>query len=157
VIPANLLPEPYRQSFCIAGGYAACPALAKDQDVWVYGIPTAQLSAVRQELLVHLSQQTVSPRSRRAFSVYPAEDTRTAESYCQEFIQIKKVAADIYRPGAGHHQKQIHLMVTDAQNPGAILEGFDISTHQVALGPGGEVWTGGGYTAPPCLPGRVEG
>lgn len=34
MLPVNLLPAPYDHTAFIAGGFAACPALAEDVDVW---------------------------------------------------------------------------------------------------------------------------
>lgn len=67
MIPDDLLPEKYRDQAFIAGGFAACPSLANDMDVWVMApCPftnetgaddlrvLVHLHAVRKELLAHL-------------------------------------------------------------------------------------------------------
>jgi len=67
MLPANLLPEPYQSTAFIAGGWAACPSLATDMDVWV-PVPSPHVSKpepndirvlvhlhkVREEILKHL-------------------------------------------------------------------------------------------------------
>jgi hypothetical protein len=155
MIPTNLLPEEYRGQWCVAGGFAACPALAEDIDVWVHGIPTADLEAARTKILEHLVKIQFPAHARSAQFVFEeAVETRTQASYMQEFIQIKKVAK-IYGRRSWRELKPIHIMVTDAPGgAGSIIAGFDISTHAVAIDHDGRVWTNR-YTHPGLEPQRL--
>ena len=158
MFPIELLPEAFQKQWCVAGGYAACPALSNDVDVWVYRVPTLQLDDTREQLLEHLNTvahiENVPAHRSLQYHVIPGEETRTAESYCQEFIQIKKVAI-VYGRRTYHDMKPVHVVVTDAQNPGVIITGFDISTHAVAIEWNGRVWKTG-YTAPQERPRRLR-
>jgi hypothetical protein len=144
MIPKKLLPGMYQEQWCVAGGYAACPALADDQDVWVYAVPTEDLDAVRRVLLSHLSEWRIG-RPRGPFFENEM-DTRTVAGY-QHPRNVRKVAK-VYIP---YPAKPIHLLVTDAMAPGEIIEGFDISTHAVAIDYTGRVWKASQFT-PPHLP-----
>ncbi len=56
----DLLPESLRGQWCIAGGYAACPALASDIDVWVYNAADALADlAAGQKLRLEFTFKTV--------------------------------------------------------------------------------------------------
>ena len=163
MIPTTLLPAQYREQWCVAGGFAACPALATDIDVWVYAIATEGLDKARRVLLAHLCDiqypQKDSPyanvRRKAQFEFEEETEARTAESYLQSFIQIHKVAVICGR-NAWRELKPIHVMVTDAPSPGELLAGFDISTHAVAIGHDGRVWTNS-YTQPGETPVRLSG
>ena len=130
MIPRNLLPEGL-VAF-IAGGYAACPALAEDMDVWVSTRlsrkPVLPLPELRQLILDHLKQQ--------GFMFAPQDDTRQTEAGLEGYeieVNILKVAMvsgeSLFE---SDYRLPIHILVTDA-NCSQVLEGFDISTHQVAL------------------------
>lgn len=127
LIPAGL-------DWCIAGGYAACPALARDIDVWIYNIASEDLESQRDLLAQELSRVY-----RCAF--VPSTETRASSSYLQDKISILKVGEVIQR-------KPIHLIVTDAGRPMDILCGFDVSTHAVATLPNGDVVVHPLYTHP---------
>jgi hypothetical protein len=156
VIPANLLPEAYQKSYCVAGGWAACPALAQDMDVWVYGIETSELETVRCELIAHLSAENAKvPYYRRPFYVEQqteARNTDAREEYESKTVEIRKVAKVEVKLSPRARRKVIHLLVTDARNPAEILDGFDVSTHAVAIDYSGAVWKGIGFTAPHIPP-----
>lgn len=149
MFPTNLLPEAYREQWCVAGGWAACPPLATDMDVWVYGLPTDQLDVIRAELLAHLSALRTSRPRGPYFET--GEDVRSAEGYDHP-CTIKKVAMVFQSFPA----KPIHLMVTDASCPGEIVNGFDVSTHAVAIGHNGMVHTHCEYTAPHLPPVQLK-
>src|SRR5947208_1473633 len=97
VIPDDLLPEKYREFAFIAGGFAACPSLASDMDVWVLtpyparmhddNIPFDDLRVHvwlqerRQELLEHLKAKFSSWRLTE-YTEYT--DTRIVQPNLQE-------------------------------------------------------------------------
>lgn len=140
MIPTNLLPKDGDWAWCIAGGWAACPALGEDRDVWVFNLGKATLEAKRDELGAHVLK-------RYRHRVTLSTETREAPGYEQEEtgVTILKVAdISLSQPypgdrGAGHSAK-IHLMVTDALSPLHILQGFDISTHAIAIDATGTIW-----------------
>lgn len=128
----NLVPEKYRSGAFIAGGYAACPSLASDCDLWIHidsylGGPT--LAEAREEVLTHIRGMDVS--------ITEQDDTKTTK-YAGVNVNILEVG---YIPGP----KRVHVMVVDAP-VNAVLEGFDVSTHQVALLSNGQVFLGSQWT-----------
>ena len=133
MIPKNLVPEGY--TAFIAGGYAACPALAADMDVWVSVRPAqATLDEVREQLLAHLADWDFGN-----FSFTEEMETRQCEGYQgMPGALILKVAK--VQVGA----LTVHLLLTDG-DVFSLLESFDISTHQIALTERGAVkgsmWT----------------
>lgn len=137
MIPRNLVPDSlYDQTF-IAGGFAACPSLATDMDVWIFvdgGL--ANLEDARRQVLEHL----------QAHFDISEEEGGTIRDYRGVCVNILKVA---FVQG---FTLPIHVMVCDAPC-GIILRNFDISTHQVALTTQGVVkgdyWTP--VTEPPVV------
>lgn len=135
----DYVPEDVRTQgrWCIAGGYAACPALAGDIDIWILGVEPGHLEQERARALLHL--QNLDTRTTES------NDARTAmgrDNYEGIDIEIRKVAYVNAGP------KHIHVMVTNAESPNALLSSFDISTHAVALLPNGFIVTGNGFTTP---------
>ncbi len=135
MIPKELLPADLMGSAFIAGGYAACPALARDLDVWVYtNSEVESMEDVRARILTHLESD-----------VWPYEtadeDTRLAGMRDDNYpIFVLKVAT----VRSVHLTHPIHILVVN-QQPVDLLETFDISTHQVAL-VFGRVVKGSGWT-----------
>lgn len=132
MIPTNLLPE--GTNYCIAGGFAACPALAQDKDVWVFAseIEPGDAGHRREELLKHLTEQ--------GFEFEAEDETRNAHGY-EGMIDILKVAT------IRTNDIPIHLLVTTADSVFDLMESFDISTHQIALTPEGRVVRGSQFTS----------
>lgn len=142
MIPKNLLPEGC-YTF-IAGGWAACPALADDMDVWVslkqsaYSIRKLGIEKARTAILAHLQQQIFS-----YWTVEEQDDSRQTEAVVAGYeinVNIRKVA----KVTSYEWHQPIHVIVTDA-SVYQVLEGFDISTHQIAITDNGivlgEEWT----------------
>lgn len=121
MIPENLLPKGVQ--WCIAGGYAACPALASDIDVWVLNVPTHDLQVRRAEILLHLAKQRFNVKTETG-------DNTPGDGYEDKAIGILKVGRVTPPTGLA-----IQVMVTDA-DVARLLESFDVSTHAVAVGPG---------------------
>lgn len=142
MIPRNLVPDQHYNNTFIAGGYAACPAMATDIDVWVFvDGGTQPLDEAREDVLKHLQAN---------FDI--TEDVGgTVGDYNGVGINILKVAF------VRGYTLPIHIMVCDAPC-GIVLKNFDISTHQVALTPHGVVigehWTP--ITVPPVVLERME-
>lgn len=124
LLPAGLLPDHLAKRAFIAGGYAACPDLAADIDVWVDA--GDRMTEVRQELLAHLADR------RWAITPQDGTDSRRldGEDYDGDLeVDIRKVCVIPWNP-------PIHLMVTN-RGLKAVLAAFDISTHQVGIDPWG--------------------
>lgn len=141
MFPRTMLPEKYRDFAFIAGGYAACPALAMDIDVWVpitnaedgVKIPALLLDA-RGEILDYLESE---------FFPYKEEDGKLRGQAGMSGVYpvgVRKVATI----ESAHLSHPVHIMVC-AGSVLEILSGFDISTHQIALTMAGVVkgdrWT----------------
>ncbi len=142
-----ILPEKYHDKWAIAGGWAACPALAEDMDVWVLG--AANVDTVRAEILACLDETLVLGGGKLGgcgffnhsyFRVEVQDETRTTPGYEISNVTIRKVA-QLTRANLS-----IHLLVTDAPNASDLLLGFDISTHQVAILHDGTVVKGPNWT-----------
>lgn len=129
----EFLPEQYRRSAFIAGGYAACPSLANDIDVWVplgfIGRTTVEhddealaMSTARADILAHLEGEFFPYKAEEN---YVTSEGSTDDGYP---IAVQKVA----RIESVHLPQSIHIMVS-AGTIDDILGFFDISTHQVAL------------------------
>lgn len=136
MIPRGLLPDELEGYAWIAGGYAACPPLASDMDIWVLcGDLTrdvlGSLDTYHALILKHLTDAGHD-------ITMEDENTKTAD-YEGYRINIHKVARV---EGAMSY----HIMVTDAIDIMQVLDGFDISTHQVAIGPDGEIVRGRDFT-----------
>lgn len=108
--------------WCIAGGFAAFPALATDCDVWVFATDDVPLDEYRSVLL-----EVVSRALPGFVEEGEGEDPTT---YGNLGLTVQKVG----RYGS------CHLMVTDAAvgydyETGVLrlLDGFDVSTHQCAI------------------------
>jgi hypothetical protein len=146
------LPEKYHKRWCVAGGYAACPALAKDIDVWVYGLHNDDLEVARAAILAHL-EQTVAGLNTKA-PIWPEKryqlenqvETRQFLAYEGLDCRIEKVGA--VTPPERLHLLPVHIMVTSAPDPGSLLTGFDVSTHAVAIDHSGRVFKHTNYTHP---------
>jgi hypothetical protein len=133
MIPCGLFPDEIAMRTYIAGGWAACPALAGDMDLWVL-CPEGRLEQERLKLLGILQTHE---------GVEAVEDVQreTGHDYDGIVHQIRKVAKIEY------NGTKIHLMVTDAPDVFALLDGFDITTHCVAIDPFGMVIRGRYFSA----------
>jgi hypothetical protein len=115
--------------FFIAGGWAADPDKASDIDVWV---STDNVDWTRQLLLNYLVESLVT---------FTEEHSKEGEeSYLADIhTPVRKVAYIPFQP------KPIHLLAVE----GGVydtLEGFDISTHQIAINDDGEIIKGSRWT-----------
>lgn len=152
----DFLPEQYQRSAFIAGGYAACPSLASDIDVWVpLGfIGRSEEDHKREAMAMETARRDILAHLESEFFPYKVEDNYvTSEGSTDDGypIAVQKVA----RIESVHLVKPIHIMVS-AGTVDDVLGFFDISTHQVALTRGG-VLCGPGWTPitemPQILPG----
>ena len=133
MVPFNLLPAEMRLRAFIVGGWAACPALAGDLDVFVLCAKGAAISAIaldteRRDIITHLATSSFE---------YECEDTMIYE----HAFNIRKVA----RVTTGAYPN-IHLCLANTSNIQAVLAGFDVSTHQVAIDCYGHVIRGKDWT-----------
>lgn len=153
MIPKELLPPDLMGSAFIAGGYAACPALASDLDVWVY-VPRGddeadgeKLDATRGRILVWLETEMWP---------YELQDS----NHLPEGAEVKEGVYPFHSQKVAvvrspHWSHPVHIIVTTA-TPAELLEGFDISTHQIAL-VFGNVIKGSGWTPITERPKRLSG
>jgi hypothetical protein len=130
MIPKNLLPEGTR--YFIAGGWAVCPALATDRDVFVQ--TTGDLSATRATLLAHMQAE--------GFDLTKEGETRYFAGWGYAFVPIAKVAKVKVK-----FAQSIHVLVTNA-DVAEVLETFDLSICQVAITHTGGIVKGSYWTAP---------
>lgn len=148
MFPKGILPEDLMQSAFIAGGYAACPALASDLDLWVKVADSLHSESDAEDCLaegsiLRLGRQVILDHLEAEFFPYEVQDTditstgQNADGYP---ISVLKVAI-VRSPHLSH---PIHIMVF-AGSIEELLACFDISTHQIALSFGGVVkgphWT----------------
>ena len=132
MIPVDLLPESHWESWCVAGGWAACPSLAGDQDIWLFE-PKNCLKQLRLLVLQHLEEQNF---------IYTEEGQAEAGSSYSPSFGILKIAA-IELPKRQH---TIHLLATSHPSAEKLIETFDISTHQIAITHDGNVVLGSKWT-----------
>lgn len=133
MIPKNLLPEGL--DWFIAGGYAAVPALAQDIDVWVL---TRTPVETRRQILLHLQKEGLTLWTEEQDN--PAEKMEVYDHFCT-VLKVANVRPSGWMPS-------IHIVVTDAESVGEVLDGFDISTHQIAIHPERGVVRGQHWTSP---------
>lgn len=134
MIPRNVIPEEF--VWCIAGGWAACPALATDLDVFVFA-GKLSIDVAREQLVAHLKDEYGD------YSFSEQDDNRIQlDQYEHLTVQIRKVG---YVDGYG---VPIHVCVTTAQSVPMLIDGFDISTHAVAITSFGRVIKSENYTPP---------
>lgn len=142
MIPKGLLPEGLK--YCIAGGWAACPALASDMDVWVFrGDGSGEsLEELRDRIVGHLFVTKPFKWGLQAAT----DDTREGgvEYDAMDFDILKVGTVKVGYPSG---DVQIHLMVTTASSPMGLLSNFDISTHAVAIDANGLVIRGKHWTS----------
>lgn len=160
MIPNDLLP-PWAHALqpFIAGGYAACPALAQDVDVWLPMpdfVEWEQVQATRDQLARYLHETfgarfTVQDGQGSKRDTIPAWDRHRLLSHAEGYVMPIPIyrAGSVDYPGAS---LPYHLIVVGG-DVDDVLSSFDITTHQVALTSKGvvrgEQWT------PPWVRGTV--
>jgi hypothetical protein len=151
MLPNNLLPSDLQEIAFIAGGFAACPALASDVDVWVPVLgDVSVLNAARTRILSHLrlhgfnfEEQDGRGSKREQFALDRSLSrdifvSSTFEGYHLSLL-IRRVATVSAQGSLPYHIIIVNGEVDD------VLSSFDISTHQCALTVrgfvAGEDWT----------------
>ena len=133
MLPHNLLPIEFREVAFIAGGFAACPSLAEDIDVWV---PIQTLSpnpwddvwTARKALLTHLLQFPLeftttpedvdgSPRDRNRMIV-----RSTFEGYNLPLPIYRVAGVEVVGGSLPYHIIAVGADIDE------VLSSFDIST-----------------------------
>lgn len=136
MLPKNLIPEGL--TYFIAGGYAACPALASDIDVWVTVPiedpldPLTSMMKARGALFGHLT-----------FQGFDFTEENVPHSKADRYISGTDLM--VWKLARINTSTPIHIMITEG-TVDEVLEGFDISTHQVALTQDRGVVKGSGWT-----------
>lgn len=115
--------------WCIAGGWAACPQLASDQDVWILArAPDPEVVLAERDRLLDAFPE-ITPQGNLSL-------VDTQAMYGDLGQTIAKVGTIDTR----------HILVTGADGVRDLLDAFDISTHQCAITPEfqfvkGRCWT----------------
>lgn len=122
--------------WCIAGGFAACPNMARDCDVWVYNVNQDSMSGVGLRV-----RQDVLNRLRDLGIDFVEEENTPNQPH------------DFYDLGSGILCWKVaslkdgrHIILTTAETILDLLDNFDVSTHQVALSSDGELVRGRQFT-----------
>ena len=125
--------------WCIAGGFACCPGMARDCDVWVLGVTLdgSMPEDVRGGILDRLTSAGVQFEPEENDPEQPGEIYNLGNG-----ILCWKVA----KLDDGRQ-----IILTNAETPYDLLQSFDVSTHQVALSSNGELVKGADWT-PPTMP-----
>ncbi len=133
MIPQGLLP-PNTTAF-IAGGFAACPALASDIDIWVQVGNPEDIESMRAVLLAHFATEGYMfvEESR-------SERVRDTDNYGDSIYCTIAKCAKVHLP-----RLDAHILVTDGSAQD-VLRSFDLSTHQVAILQNGRVVKGEDWT-----------
>ncbi len=150
MIPEGILPESIGTRWCVAGGWAACPAQAADQDIWVFADMENDEDPVemRERLLAHLRGFFGEDFDDRVTVLEDSRTTEGGDNYESLPVLTLKVAK-FYLRGI-----ERHLLVTTATCAYELVEAFDVSTHAVAIEHDGNVvkastWTQ--ITLPPTM------
>lgn len=126
------------RKWCIAGGFAACPALASDIDVWVFLTPIERYQddhdRVRDNMLWNLRVQHID---------YERQENNLST---QAGIELYDLGNGILNWKVAKLADGRHIMLTNATDEQHLLDNFDVSTHQVALTSDGELIKGSGFT-----------
>lgn len=114
----KLLPTELAKRAVVAGGYAADPFRAQDIDMWILGVPIDDFTKVSRHI-----------RSRLAAQDYDYELPDPVQTYGAEidFHFIATVSA----PGIS---KPVQILATSHTTAESLLNRFDVSSHQIAIG-----------------------
>lgn len=150
MVPIELLPE--GEKWCVAGGYAACPALANDQDIWVMVNDEDSVTDARERLLDHLRTFFGEDFDDRVEVQTEVRTGQTGDDSAPDggAIPILRVAKFFY------HGIERHLLVAHVGCVTTLLRTFDISTHQVGIDSDGMVFKGPDYTPPHVPPVKLK-
>lgn len=143
MVPEGLIPSKY--DWVIAGGYAACPSLASDIDVWVMvgrGIVESTQKALQHRYQKELELDAFG--NIRSFTIEDACDEEVAENDYSYPVPIEN--RRVGKVVTWSHDTPYHIIVTDG-GVREILGAFDVSTHQIAIRPSGEIIKGPGWTS----------
>lgn len=140
MIPRNLLPDTSDtyDRYLIAGGWAVCPALADDRDLFILAGPSADLQEIRQEVLDHLKAE--------GFEFTEEQETREFIGY-DGLVGIGKVAKVQFENG-----QDIHVLVASTKIPQEVLNSFDLSICMVGITQDGTLVKSEYWTPPTELP-----
>jgi hypothetical protein len=136
MIPKWLIPDGYR--YFVAGGWAVCPALATDMDVWVQTKPDQTLTEGYDAIRRHLTRWEAMgackleiPSKIDAYRANPSFDRHST-------MLITKITNPMW-------EHAIHMLVT-TQTPEDVISNFDLSICQVAITDEGQVIRGANWT-----------
>lgn len=144
MLPINLLPPPYDETAFIAGGYAACPGLAEDIDVWcpvdIINVddPFERVWSERNHIATWLHDHFStfvehdgpdSPRQTRPRS-WHADHTQLNTTFEGYHLQIPIRRAGVVTLSGASLPYHIIAVGGDVDE---VLSSFDITTHAIAL------------------------
>lgn len=124
--PWNALPAGYRPGAYIVGGYAVCPALAQDIDLFVLVEGTRTFDSVLEELADYLTVNGV------AFTQYSKEER--GELYVTAVPDGVCIGKALLIEDERFHKPVQVCLVLGAESILEALEGFDLSVHAFAQG-----------------------
>lgn len=126
MIPYDLMPEDLLNCAFIAGGYAACPGLAADMDVWIRIARDFNQGQTEEEAFADHRARLLKFFEENYLNFTPESETEIHEDYNLGELHIRKVAVvHSYNP-------PVHVILTNG-SIGRVLANFDVSTHQIAL------------------------
>lgn len=138
MIPSDLLPPEHMPNAFIAGGYAACPATARDIDVWISyqsKAPGIMSSLFRKSFIE-------TAISIREWMENHYSDVKIKPAVDGEYSNVLHILQCGTIEGIATLPIQVMLVKGTVEQ---LLETFDISTHQIALTPRGVI-TGSQWT-----------
>ena len=135
MIPKNLIPEGMR--YFIAGGWAVCPALATDRDLFVQ--TTGDLTDTRAMLLDHMRAQGFDLVEEGDENGIPTLDLIRTDYIMVEVMKVAKVSQKF--------AQDIHVLLTTG-DVADVLNSFDLSVCQIAITETGKIVRGDYYTHP---------
>ncbi len=153
MLPLTLLPAPYNETAFIAGGYAACPGLAEDIDVWCpvdLTEPSGGLASNPFEVVWNERDRVVKylrAQFGEAFIEQDGVGTPRDRTKLQTTFEGYNLPIPIRRAGSVTLEGcslPYHIICVGG-DVDEVLSSFDISTHAIALTPKGVVkdanWT----------------
>lgn len=119
----DYLPPLLRDTAVIAGGYALDPERASDVDLWVLTDGGSDIATTRLRMLYYLRVKNIPHRE-------------SAVVFDDEHYPTAHLVATIDHGFAG---KPVQLLVSEKNNAQELVDGFDISTHALAVDRTGKV------------------
>jgi hypothetical protein len=132
----KFVPEGMRDQMVIAGGYAACPELADDIDIWV--LADDEFAGLTEECD---RQEYLGTRRFHLKAHLSALGTERVSASEHDYAGDHKLVTTVtglnnfsgYNKSLRLLDKKIQLLVVPHRTPQELVDSFDISTHAIAL------------------------